>query len=318
LTPQEQAFYFVDTGRPCDSLCVIASGLRSVVEDSGHGVAGPRVAPRPIGAHTVSAAPPRVDRNGRSSRPTAEPLVPLGVAPAARPSRWRWLRGWLTLRLIGGLAVMLVAFCGYLLLLLLTTPRADSVVVLTRDLPAGARLAQSDLASAAVQLPDAQAVLAIASVDADQLIGRTLVAPVVRDEVLIRPALAATDAPELEPGYQAVTLPVRPDTAVSGALQLDDRVRVVVTTNKGPAAQSHTILPSARVLVIGRGTPGGAGGLGTSASATAPARTAQPIASVTLSVPADVVETLTAAKYAGEVDLVRIGVASTSAGSAAN
>ena len=266
----------------------------------------------------MSAAPPRVGRNGRTGRVTVEPPVPLGVAPAARPSRWRWLHGWLTLRLIGGLAVMLVAFCGYLVLMLLTTPRAGSVVVLTRDLPAGARLSQSDLASAAVQLPDAQAALAIASADADQLVGRTLVAPVVRDEVLIWPAVAAADAPELEPGYQAVTLPVRPDTAASGALQLDDRVRVVLTTNKGPAAQSRTILPSARVLVIGRGTTGGASGLGSTASAAAPGRVAQPIASVTLSVPADVVESLTAAKYAGEVDLVRIGAASALVGSAAN
>lgn len=266
----------------------------------------------------MSAAPPRIGRNGHTGRVTVEPLAPLGVAPAARPSRWRWLRGWLTLRLLGGLAVMLVAFFGYLVLMLLTTPRAASVVVLTRDLPAGARLAQSDLASAGVQLPDAQAALAVASVDADGLVGRTLVAPVVRDEVLIWPALAAADAPELEPGYQAVTLPARADTAAGGALQLDDRVRVVLTTNKGPGAQSRTILPSARVLVIGRGTPSGTGGLGSPTSAAAAGRVAQPIASVTLSVPAEDVESLTAAKYAGEVDLVPIGVTSTPVSGARN
>ena len=263
----------------------------------------------------MSAAPPRPGHNGRAAvdpRVTrvAPPASPLGVAPAARPSRWRWLRHLLTLRLLVGVAVMLVAFVGYLGLVLVTAPHADSVIVLTRDLEAGARLSRGDLASAAVQLPDAQARLAVLSTDADQLGGRTLARPVARDEVLVWPALAAASEPELEPGYQAVTLPVRPDTAASGALRQDDLVRVVLTTNKGPAAQSRTVVPSARVVVIGRGDRGtsSAGGLSGAASAAPAGRVAQPITSVTLSVPADVVETLTAAKYAGEVDLVPIGL----------
>jgi Flp pilus assembly protein CpaB len=239
----------------------------------------------------------------------AAPATPLGVAPAARRSRRRWLRRLLTLRLLGGLLVMLLAFAGYLGLVLVSTPHADSVIVLTRELEAGARLSQADLAGAAVQLPDAQAQLAIPSAEADQLVGRRLLHAVVRDEVLIRPALAAADEPELEPGYQAVTLPVRPDTAASGALRRDDLVRVVLTTNKGPAAQSRTILPSARVLVIGRGDrASSSGSLASPGSQPPTGRVAQPITTVTLGVPAAVVETITAAKYAGEVDLVPIGV----------
>ncbi len=250
-------------------------------------------------------------------------LAPLRSAPGARPSPVRRLRRWVTPRVVGGLIVMAATFAGYLAWLLLSTPTTSDIVVLARDLPAGSALSRTDLAEVALQLPDAQSRAAVPAAAIDRVIGRRLVGPVFRDQVLIYPELAATDQAELESGHEAVTVAVRPDTAMSGALRRDDLVRVVVTTNKGRLdAQSHTVIGAARVLTIGRGdqrapatasappvTLGGAEAT-SNPSATQPGtRQAQPISTVTLSVASEQVETLTAAKWAGEIDLVLLGSA---------
>ena len=248
-------------------------------------------------------------------------LAPLPVAPAARRSPLRRLRRHFTPRVLGGLVVMAVTFAGYLAWLLLSTPSTSTVLVLARDVPAGAALGRADLTAQPMQLPDAQAQTAVPGDAIERVIGRRLVGPVFRDQLLAWPELETAGKPELEPGHEAVTLAVRPDTAASGALRKDDLVRVVVTTSKGrPDASSRTVIDSARVLVISRGDQraattssgpvslgGDSGPSGPSPSLTNAPRQAQPISSVTLSVPSNQVETLTAAKWAGEIDLVLLG-----------
>jgi pilus assembly protein CpaB len=212
---------------------------------------------------------------------------------------------------------MAMTFAGYLAWLLLSTPATSSVLVLARDVPAGAALTRSDLVQQPMQLPDAQAQAVVPGDAVDRVIGRHLVGAAFRDQLLMWPELEGADQADLESGHEAVTLAVRPDTALSGALRRDDLVRVVVTTSKGrPDASSRTVIDSARVLVIGRGDqratatsstgPVSLGG-GTDQSvpsATNGIRQAQPISTITLSVPSDQVEALTAAKWAGEIDLV--------------
>jgi Flp pilus assembly protein CpaB len=194
------------------------------------------------------------------------------------------------------------------------------VLVLAHDVPAGAALGRSDLIPQPMQLPDAQAQAAVPGDALDRVVGRRLVGPAFRDQLLVWQELEGAGQPELEPGHEAVTLAVRPDTAASGALRKDDLVRVVVTTNKArPDAFSRTVIDSARVLVIGRGDQrattaspsngtvslGGDAGQNQSGSPVSKGvRQAQAISTVTLSVPSDQVEALTAAKWAGEVDLV--------------
>ncbi len=249
-------------------------------------------------------------------------VAPLPVAPAARPSPLRRLRRWLTPRVVGGLVVMAATFAGYLAWLLLSTPSTTDVLVLARDVPAGSTLSRADLVEQPMQLPGPQARAAVPGAAIDRVIGRRLAGPAFRDQVLIWPELDASAPPELEPGHEAVTVAVRPDTAASGALRKDDLVRVVVTTNKGrPDAQSRTAIGSARVLTVGRGdqrAPAAGGGAPVSfgsgaTSSTAPIqngpRQAQAISTVTLSVPSDQVEALTAAKWAGEIDLVLLSTA---------
>jgi hypothetical protein len=69
----------------------------------------------------------------------------------------------------------------------------------------------------------------------------------------------------------------------------------------------------ARVVAIGRGeqraTSGNTLSSGGAQSAVPPmsVRLAQPISAVTLGIPADQVESVTAAKYSGEIDLVWLG-----------
>jgi len=217
---------------------------------------------------------------------------------------------------------MAATFAGYLAWLLLSTPSTTDVLVLARDVPAGTTLSRADLVEQPMQLPEPQARSAVPGAAIDRVIGRRLAGPAFRDQVLIWPELDASAPPELEPGHEAVTVAVRPDTAASGALRKDDLVRVVVTTNKGrPDAQSRTAIGSARVLTVGRGdqrAPAAGGGAPVSfgsgaTSSTAPIqngpRQAQAISTVTLSVPSEQVEALTSAKWAGEIDLVLLSSA---------
>ncbi len=254
-----------------------------------------------------------------ASSSASQRLAPLPLARAARPSPLRRLRRHFTARVVGGLVVMAMTFVGYLTWLLLSTPSTGTVLVLARDVPAGAALGQADLIAQPMQLPDEQAHAAVPGDALDRVVGRHLVGPAFRDQLLIWPELRDADKPELEPGHEAVTLAVRPDTAASGALRKDDLVRVMVTTSKGrPDASSRTVIDSARVVVIGRGdqraattSSSGPVSLGVDSAVGASSSTgsngtrqAQPISTVTLSVSSDQVEALTAAKWAGEIDLV--------------
>jgi Flp pilus assembly protein CpaB len=272
----------------------------------------------------MNAAPPGDRRNGASvlervappAGSTSASHVSLGMAPAARPSRRRRLGRLFTARVLGGLLVMALAFGGFLSLLMTSTPQVMSVVVLTRDLDSGAALSSGDLTLAPAQFGDAQSRLVVQAGQLDRVVGRRLLGPAFRDQVLVWPELGPVDQPELEPGTEAVTVAVRPDTAVSGALRPNDWVRVVATA-KGvgsrPESQSRTIMPRARVIAIGRGDQRATSGTalaGGGAQAAVPStsvRLAQPISTVTLGIPEDQVESVTAAKYSGEIDLVWVG-----------
>jgi Flp pilus assembly protein CpaB len=274
--------------------------------------------------HSTSTHEARNGHQARGARPGSErpspgrsPLTtaPLTSASAAKSSPVRRLRRWVTPRVVGGVVVMAGTFAGYLAWLLVSTPTTSDALVLTRDVPAGVALSRADLTAVPLQLPDAQARAAVPAAALDRVVGRRLVGPAFRDQVLVLAELATGPEAELEPGHEAVTVAVRPDTADGGALRRDDLVRVVMTTNKGrPEAQSRTVVGAARVVTIGRGdqrsqiapstapVPGG-DGAASIALQTGP-RLAQPISTVTLSVASEQVEALTAAKWAGEIDLV--------------
>ena len=131
-------------------------------------------------------------------------LAPLGLTPEAA-SRRRARR--LNVRLVAGLLLAAVAFVGFLLFVVSTAPASRSVLVATRDLPAGVQLHRGDLAVARVQLGDAQARIVVSSDALDSLEGRELSAPLFVQQILVQPQLASPGHAGLEPGYVKVSVP---------------------------------------------------------------------------------------------------------------
>jgi hypothetical protein len=109
-----------------------------------------------------------------NGRLVGEGFVPLGLTPeaAARKTQRR-----VTMRLLGGLLLVAVAFLGFLVFVVSATPETRGVVVATRDLPVGTRLGPGDLEVAQVQVNQAQAEAAIPATALDDLAGRELLAP---------------------------------------------------------------------------------------------------------------------------------------------
>jgi Flp pilus assembly protein CpaB len=70
------------------------------------------------------------------------------------------------------------AFVGFLVFSVSTVPATRTVLIATRDLPAGAALHRADVAVARVQLGDAQAGIVIPADAIDSLEGRELASAV--------------------------------------------------------------------------------------------------------------------------------------------
>ena len=237
-----------------------------------------------------------------------QPPTPLGsLTPenAARIVRRRSL-----LKVLLGVVVVVGAFAGYLGFVLTTAPQAANVVVVARDLPAGARLAQADLTTARVSLATTQTVDSLPEDALPQLVGRELAVPVFRNQLLTSRQLGAPAQPVLEPDYAAVTLPVRPENAAAGDLRMGDLVAVWTAGKDRTNQQVQLLLPQVVVYEVGAGdnqgtTSGGGVAAPFGSSNTTPVgRGPRPIASVVLAVPTDQVEAVEQAKAQYDVDLV--------------
>lgn len=219
-----------------------------------------------------------------TTRTTRRPGPSLQPTPFDR-LRQRWIdrrRGGRlprNLRRVAAVALVLAAA-----LLLLTPPRpapGQPVVVLTQDLPVGAVLQASDLATTPLlQPPDG------ALTEAGSAIGRTLAGSARRGEVLTDVRLVEPVGPQPGPGRVAV--PIRPaDGTVIDLLRPGMHVAVMSVTEDGAA---DVLVPDAVVLLIGA-----------SADATAGRRDQDP--SVVLAVPSDSADRVVAAALTGTVAL---------------
>jgi Flp pilus assembly protein CpaB len=200
------------------------------------------------------------------------------------------------------------AILGVLLMILTTggavvfwTASSDtrSVLVATRDLPAGATLGPQDLATARVRVDDAIYQATVPALDEGSLVGRQLGEPVHANQLLARAQVSAR--PRLGPDQVALTIATSPDTAVGGTLRSGDQVEVLLTTNKGkPDERTTVVLPRVTVYDVGFAP-------GVAAVGTAPAdRAAVPsqVRWLTLVVDGkDQVMALAGAKWAGELDV---------------
>ena len=230
-------------------------------------------------------------------------VAAIGLTPARAREQ---LRRRINIRVLGALLVMAATALLFLGVEVWTAPPTRGVLVAAHDLPAGSRLRQGDLREAQVQLPEAQAQAAIPASELDGLADRQVLTDVFADQVVVWRQVAAADQPALDPGSTTLTLPVTPATAVSGAVEVGDWVRVLATTNKGhPDSTTTTLLAAARVLTVGRDEAGASGLLGAPGEAPAPrsARLARPISTITLAVRPDQLERATNAKWNADLDI---------------
>jgi Flp pilus assembly protein CpaB len=233
-------------------------------------------------------APPSLDGDA----PRLRPRQPTAPDPAPAASRLRRMREPLPLI---GIALVLVAFIGYLAVYSSTTHRT-SVLVTTRALPAGTVLRASDLRT--TELAGDGSVMAGLEPESGlgQVIGQRLQAGLPAGTPLTRSALAAR-----APAASAMTLAVPALHALGGALQPGDRVTVLATFGAGSGhARSRPIARGLQVLTVG-GTPAST----EQTTATVP---------VTLALPdPSIASDLALAGNDGKLDLLREGSGATTA-----
>jgi len=108
-----------------------------------------------------------------------------------------------------------------------------------------------------------------------------------------------------------MTVPVRPDTAVGGALRTADVVTVLATTDKGkPTAQTRPVLDRVVVDQVGQAdtltTTTASAGAADSGGPSLPLRASRPVAWVTLLVPEDRASSLSLARWTGDIELIQL------------
>jgi Flp pilus assembly protein CpaB len=244
-----------------------------------------------------------VTTNGRVDR-----LLPIGLTPeAAERKHARRLNA----RLVAGVLCVLAAFSGFLVFAVSSSPHTHGVIVSVRDLPAGSRLRRADLAIAQAQLAGAQAQVFVPADALDAVEGQELLAPVAAQQFLARAQLTTAHRPTLQPGFVRMTVPVRPDTAVGGALRTGDVVTVLATTDKGkPTAQTRAVLDRVVVDQVGQAdtltTSSPSAATADSGGPPLPLRASRPVAWVTLLVPEDHASSLALARWSGDIELIQL------------
>lgn len=177
-----------------------------------------------------------------------------------------------------------------------------ALVMVTRDLPAGATLGPGDLVLSEAAVSDEIYQAAVPGTALSDLLGQELTAPVYRYQFLGRAQIARRS--RLGPDQMALTIPVRAETAAGGRLRAGDQVQVLLTTNKGKP-NSETMVVLERVTIYGVGHVERTAAIG------ATNRTPQdeaPIASLTLVVTAEQARALARAKHDGELDVALLPI----------
>lgn len=225
----------------------------------------------------------------------------VGAGVALSPARAIRAPGRIDLRLVLGVFLAVAAMAGSFGFWVVTS-ESRAVLVATRDLPAGAALRASDLAIARVRVDDSIYQAALPADAIDDVVGKQLAKPALAHQLLVRGQLSSRAA--LEAGQLAMTVPIRPDTAVGGRMQPGDTVRVLLTTNKGkPDSKTSVVLTRATVYEVGReervtvvSTSGASGGERPAAQG--------PASWLTLIVTPEQAVALAEARWNGELDVV--------------
>ena len=206
----------------------------------------------------------------------------------------------LDLRAVVGMFLLLVATGGSVAFWSTSTD-TRAVVVVRRDLPTGATLADADLAVARVRIDDGMYAAALPAEALSELVGKQLAEPVHAQQLLVRAQLSTR--PPLGPDQLALTIPVSPETAAGGRVRPGDVVQVLATTDKSkPESRTAVVLPRAIVYDIGRDDRTTVINPATSLDGERPAARG-PISSVTLIVTQEQALQLARARWNGELDV---------------
>lgn len=151
-----------------------------------------------------------------------------------------------TRRALGGAALIALA-AGGVLVAHRTAGEAPSQrwVVAARSVPAGHVLRADDLGTVAVDLPGG--IPAIPAQHADDLIG-TVTLVRLEHLGLLRPDDTLAAGRFVEPGSVEVSVEIPPGRAMTGTLQVGDRVDVLATDREGTG--TRTVVRGARVSAI--------------------------------------------------------------------
>lgn len=144
-----------------------------------------------------------------------------------------------------------------------------AVLVLARDVPPGAALQADDVAIVRMRLPPELAGSTILASDREQVAGQIASEPLHTGSLLNLAGLQGL--PEVPVGGGVMAIPVKPESAVGGRIQVGDRVRIVATGPQGAeSAKTETVLAETVVYDVGRAAPVGLGSTPGTAQATAP------------------------------------------------
>ena len=125
-----------------------------------------------------------------------------------------------------------------------------AVLLADRELPRGAIVTPNDFQPQRVALPDTMASATVPASALSRVVGQRLAEPVHAGIPLLEAQVAGPT--EVVPGYQRVALPVGPEHAAGGRLNIGDIVRIYVTTNRGkPDARTVVGLEQAVVSAVG-------------------------------------------------------------------
>ena len=137
-----------------------------------------------------------------------------------------------------------------------------AVLIAVRDLPRGAAVTSSDFQPQRVALPDAMASASVPASALSRVVGQRVAEPVHAGIPLLEAQVAGPT--EVVPGFQRVALPVGPEHAAGGRMNVGDTVRIYVTTNRGKAdARTVVGLEQAVVSAVGFQDAGLASSTGT-------------------------------------------------------
>ena len=145
---------------------------------------------------------------------------------------------------VGGLIVAIAMVAAFLISSGAGDGPRGRVVVVTRSLPIGTRLAAEDLRTEPVDVTDALA--SVTFTNPGDLVGLVTVAPLTTDEIVGRSALVEVGA-DGPPGH-AFSFPVDRERAVNGHLEPGDQVDVLATYGTGAGARTLVVARQVQVL----------------------------------------------------------------------